>query len=87
MSKKVESRKIKITQDDMQKGHAKLGPKEKVLSTLVKDQSNVRTVVLDSKTTKLIYPGQKDYNTPIDVLRSRWEQSKLESLNTIKIKK
>lgn len=81
---KTVSSKIKLSQDDMQKGNAKLTPAEKVLPTLTRDDSKARIVKLDNRTTKLLYPGQVGYDAPIEVLRSEWQKKQEKQLKILK---
>lgn len=76
--------KLTKSQRDMNKGNAKLKSKERVLPVRYSDESKVRTVRLDSKTTVLLYPNDARYNKPIEVLRSEWEKKQEMGLKMLK---
>lgn len=84
MKDKGVTSKIKLSQSDMQKGNVKLQPKEKVFKQAVRDESKVRVVQLDSRTVKLIYPNQKGYDIPLEVLRSDWQTKQAQGLANLK---
>lgn len=75
--------KTKLDPSDIQKGNAKILAKDKVYSTAKRDESKVRVVQLDNRTTKLLYPGQAGYDVPTELLRKDWQAKQIEGLKSL----
>lgn len=85
LRKRPKKAKEKIPADiamaDMQKGNLKLMPWHNTKNTRDRDESKLRTVVLDAKTTILLYPDDARYAIPTDQLKLDWAKKKERDLD------